>query len=93
MRDEDISRPGTGPREESILFLPWCKVGGCCHTVDGISQLVVPGNPLPVGPTDDGMVTIPITVLLARRARAIRGVNRGPQSVEDRVPELLWSHM
>ena len=50
-------------------------------------------NPLLMGPTHNGMVPILVTVLLACRAGTSSGVDRGPQPVEDRVPELLWPDM
>ena len=44
--DENICWLGFGAWEESLLFFPWSQVGTDCHVEDGITQVIVSGNPL-----------------------------------------------
>ena len=46
-----------------------------------------------MGPTHNGMVTKPVTSLLAGGAWATGGEDGGPQSLKDGVPEFLWPYV
>ena len=88
MRDKDICWLGVVARRERLLFLPGSQVGTGCCLVESITQGIVPGYHLPCISIDKSMVAISAAWLVAGTAGST-----GPQSVENRVPELLTAEM
>ena len=93
MLDEDICWLGVVARRERLLFLPGSQVGTGCCLVESITQGIVPGYHLPCISTDKSMVAISAAWLVAGTEGSAGGVFGGPQSVENRVPELLTAEM